>query len=51
MKTFLKEIFSGTELVWNNEFDCRDNYGSPLVVFYLAMVVCNLWISRGVFLN
>jgi hypothetical protein len=36
---------------WNNEFNCRDNHGSPMVVFHLTMVVCSLRISRGVFLN
>ena len=47
----LKGDILGYRISWHNEFDCRDNYGSPMVLFRLAMVVCNLRISRGVFLN
>jgi len=48
---FLKGNILRHRISWNNEFDCRDNHGSPLVVFCLAMVVCSLRISHGVFLN
>jgi len=33
------------------EFDCRDNHGSPMVVFRFAMVVSSLRISRSIFLD
>ena len=36
---------------WNNEFDCRDNYGSPMVVFRITMVVRSLRISRIILLD
>ena len=36
---------------WDNEFDFRNNHGSPMVVFRLAMVVRSLRISRSIFLD
>jgi hypothetical protein len=36
---------------WNHEFNFRDNYGSPMVVFRLAMVVRSLRISFNIFLD
>lgn len=47
----LKRNILRHRISWNNEFNCRDNHGSPLVVFRLAMVVCSLRISRGIFLD
>jgi hypothetical protein len=48
---FLKGNILRHRISWNNEFNCRDNHGPPLVVFRLAMVVCSLRISRGIFLD
>jgi hypothetical protein len=46
-----KRDILGYRISWNDEFDFRDNYGSPLVVFCLTMVVCRFRISFNIFLG